>query len=160
MSSLLVPTTTLGSVTYSFRNYGALTTTFTPAASCTDSPDLSIAGIDDIQYPVLVSRCTSRLEDAISTGCMPAGNEKAQYTKDNLGDPDAVTHHVPYHSPGNVCPHAWTTAGIAQKDDQGFLSATGAFNPPEEPTPAINPLPNVIAHNLSRGQTAIICCPE
>ncbi|KAH6695207.1 hypothetical protein F5X68DRAFT_257911 [Plectosphaerella plurivora] len=162
-AALPTPTVNLGPATYDFQNYGPLTTTFTPAASCTNSPDLSIwAPGAPIGNPY-VSRCTSDFGDAVSTSCIPGDAEKAQYIKDRVDDRAIIYRHIPYHSPANICPLAWTTVGVAYKDARGSLTASGdAFNPTDTLTitPLHDPTANIIAHHLKPLQTAIACCPE
>lgn len=74
-------------------NFGPLTTTFTPPSSCS-----STAFWRDDGDPHIFDTCDSGVA-LVNSDCYPDG-----------WDNEAETRSLGYFSPGNVCPHAWTTA--------------------------------------------------
>ncbi|KAK1851694.1 hypothetical protein CCHR01_05688 [Colletotrichum chrysophilum] len=79
-----------------------------------------------------------------------------------------------YHSPGLVCPSAWTPAGTAIRYDATSYDLSGVFADPtltitktassietqtlSQITPYMNPVPNMVMSALEPGETGIWCC--
>lgn len=71
----------------------------------------------------------------------------------------------PYFSPGLDCPAGWNTVGVAARDADSSLSASGLL----EPTTTVQS-PSLIPHwenaatlfvdLLDPGETAVVCCPR
>lgn len=136
----------------SFSNYGPLTTTFTPAPSCTTTDRIELAsirrGVTDVQYTV--SCYTTSDWD-----CRPPGTTTSARTYNESEWYGTAG----YYSPGLYCPSGWTTVGMATRDwtsvsTSGFIAVTTAKNPYfEEPA-------TILASLLSRHETMALCCPR
>ncbi|KAH6982490.1 hypothetical protein EDB80DRAFT_592744 [Ilyonectria destructans] len=163
-----MPTSELSGIEY--INVGPLTTTWTAPESCTsDIRQPRLAFTDSPSIAVYEERCDFEHEILELGDCFPSGSDiDAIIFTSNADSPDPYTF-LGYHSPGNVCPHAWTTAGVAEMNANGSLSSTGVFAATEfidafetsvESTPSQNPIPNQIAHALNPGETCVVCCPS
>ncbi|KAF4445618.1 hypothetical protein F53441_10682 [Fusarium austroafricanum] len=140
-------------------NYGPLTTTYTPPASCTtvttDHIYYAKANATAVDAVIGVPTC----EPDLIGKCLPSGDAydkglsrwAKQGGQNNLG----------YFSPGVVCPKGWTTVGtLAHGDTTGSANKSGIF------TQDLGPL----YHNLSPerlwlgilepSETLALCCPS
>ncbi|KAH6697177.1 hypothetical protein F5X68DRAFT_226564 [Plectosphaerella plurivora] len=100
--------------------------------------------------------------------CFPSGGAIDARIQ-NEPRPDRRYAFIGYHSPGNICPSAWTTAGAAAKDGSGSVThADGVFKATESPGPEGTPLTapqgvpfvHVMSEALEAGETGILCCPS
>jgi hypothetical protein len=158
-----MPTSLISDV--SFVNLGTLTTTFTLPTNCLGNSEFqALAATDFPQRPLFATQCDPSKPFTIGD-CLPGGEQRDNYAEDNAGRQNTA---IFYHSPGNVCPQGWKTAGVVEKDGDGSLSAEGVFVATEftwgpgdvQSRPPFQPIPNYLAVALDEEETAIICCPR
>ncbi|KAJ5456759.1 hypothetical protein N7530_012033 [Penicillium desertorum] len=115
---------------WTFENYGPITTTFTPAPSCTATDRLSLAHISNdmtrIQFQVGCPTSTSDWD------CMPPGTT----TSATWYDEKKWVASVGYYSPALYCPSGWETIGMAARDDKS-LSTSGFLTTSEKKDPVL-----------------------
>lgn len=167
-----MPTSTLNGM--DLTNLGPMTTTWTAPSSCTTGIRLAGVALTEVPHPPqFYELCDfDDWEGAPRYGnCLPDGEEIDEQirSKTDSGNPHSF---VNYYSPGLHCPASWTTAGIAEKGDDGSISATGVFSMTEftvrvrpgttevEPIPTSDPWPNKLAQALHEGETVVACCPR
>ncbi|OQE23033.1 hypothetical protein PENSTE_c009G04475 [Penicillium steckii] len=109
----------IGSASVTFRNYGPVTTTFSPAPSCTESNRYLIGlerrGSIEPQWRV---QCSTTGH----SGCIPP------ITTSTATDEDLIVT-VGYHSPGLYCPSGWATSGLVSRDKGEAISYSGSAVP-------------------------------
>ncbi|KAJ5094255.1 hypothetical protein N7456_010116 [Penicillium angulare] len=147
---------------FTFSNWGPLTTTYTPPASCTTATNNVVLGITS--YPGIefmgVSCDTPDYGD-----CIPTGSSKSKSQASGYLDPRSL-YQAGYFSPGIYCPSGWNTVGIASRDGNASVTSGGVFSPSTSvPTHVtrgerINNPANVLMQILDPSETAILCCPE
>ncbi|KAF3765657.1 hypothetical protein M406DRAFT_329546 [Cryphonectria parasitica EP155] len=153
---------------WGLRNLGPLTTTFTPAPSCTSHSEIWIVSdytySDSAMWDYVGHICGTAFASA--AGCVPSGSavdsDYAAYT----AAPSASS--AEYYSPGLVCPSGWSTIGLATKVDNGSVETTGPAFVSSFPTsgPLVdldyleNPLGNAMVEAMDAGETAVLCCPS
>ncbi|KAF3388430.1 hypothetical protein F1880_003237 [Penicillium rolfsii] len=156
---------------WTFVNYGPLTTTFTPAPSCTGSEAISLGYISDDQVSIIAhAQCTKNL--ALGDSCFPA----VTTTQTTFSAPPSSAHWEGiggYYSPGLYCPQGWETIGIAGRNAANSLSSSGVLST----TPVVtvsssgistkaSPMPTdvypavVLKGILEPEQTMALCCPS
>lgn len=155
---------------WTFTNYAPLTTTFTPAPSCTASDRLSLGYINHgyvyLEYGV---QCTS---DVHYHDCLPT----ATTTVTTMPTPPNEKPWVGiggYYSPGLYCPSGWETVGVAACDASSTLTSSGILST----TPAVtfsssDPMSyyyetatwddpaTLLKSVLEPSQTMAVCCPR
>ena len=138
---------------WTFENYGPITTTFTPAASCTATDRLSLAAIygDVTQVQFQVACPTS----TIDWDCMPPGTT----TSATWFDEKKWIASNGYYSPGLYCPSGWETIGMAARD-QKSLSTSGFLVTSENQLPSWEQPATLLASVLEPSQTMVLCCPR
>ncbi|KAJ5195792.1 hypothetical protein N7449_006271 [Penicillium cf. viridicatum] len=138
---------------WTFENYGPITTTFTPAPSCTATDRLSLALIDDygtqVQFQVACPTPTSDWD------CMPPGTT----TSATWYDEKKWVASAGYYSPGLYCPSGWETIGMAARDDKS-LSTSGFLTTSENKIPSYEEPVTLLASLLEPSQTIALCCPS
>ncbi|KAJ5670551.1 uncharacterized protein N7477_005914 [Penicillium maclennaniae] len=138
---------------WTFENYGPVTTTFTPAPSCTATDRLSLAAIygdiTQVQYRVACPTSTSDWD------CLPPGTT----TSATWFDEKKWIASDGYYSPGLHCPLDWKTIGIAERDDE-TLSTSGYLVTPETEEPSWQQPATLLASALEPSQTMVLCCPS
>ncbi|KAL4902347.1 hypothetical protein BDW74DRAFT_180852 [Aspergillus multicolor] len=147
--SISTTTIPLSGTPYTFTNAGPLTTTFTPAPSCT-SPDQMILGYITTRAAVTLCaadwlvQCTA--PHHWGSACTPSGtplpttpppedldiSTDLSYAQSRESWDSVLLYGAAntYFSPGVVCPMGWETVGVAARDgrggrsEEGFLAAT------------------------------------
>lgn len=155
---------------WTFTNYAPLTTTYTPAPSCTASDRLGLGYINHgyvyIGYGV---QCTSdvKFEDCLPTATATATSFPEPPTDDGWAGIGG------YYSPGLYCPSGWETVGVAARDASSSLSSSGILST----TPAVtmsssDPMSyyyatatwddpaTLLKNHLEPEQTMAVCCPR
>lgn len=159
---------------WTFTNEGALTTTYTPAPSCTSTDRLFLGYVN---HGRVVSgygvQCTSHVN---YFACAPTPTT----TITEL--PDPPTHDGwagswagigGYYSPGLYCPSGWETIGIAARDASSSLSSSGILStPPAIAISSSDPYSfyyatatwdyaaTIMKRELAPQQTMAVCCPR
>jgi hypothetical protein len=138
---------------WTFENYGPITTTFTPAPSCTATDRLSLAMIyddmTDMRYQVACPTSTSDWD------CVPPGTT----TSASRFDETKWIASNGYYSPGLFCPSDWKTVGMAAQGDKS-LSTSGFLGTSVEKIPYWEEPATLLASNLQPSQTMVLCCPR
>lgn len=147
---------------YTFNNWGPVTTTFTPPASCATSTAYIEIGLirSDTPYFMYDQQCST----IGYWDCIPSGTEsKAAITASTVGSNPKDAFQAVYFSPGLYCPSGWATVGIAASEGStlsasGILStASPTYYPdiPEFENPA-----TLILDLLDPSETVVMCCPR
>lgn len=161
---------------------GPLTTTFTPAPSCsTQYLGLEINQIYDLGGEVSGNFSTTSTTDlyygtlcgvpyASVSGCLPSGGRLDSYynsVTSSLSGRPFLQGEVAYYSPGFICPHGYETVATATKSSGGNVSSSGAafVLPSTSPENGVlidlfDPPPNVLLEAMLEGEQAILCCPR
>lgn len=146
---------------YSLINFGPLTTTFAPPASCfSGTTGVQIVFSSDLEGNAFQTNCG---RDAVILGdCFPSGPAQDAVRTSQFPNPDPQV--MAYFSPGLFCPSGWTTAGAATKTGDGAPNTSGAFSLIPVPT-NVGPdfavfEPNMQVLVLDAGETAVLCCPR
>ncbi|CAP95687.1 hypothetical protein E8E15_003726 [Penicillium rubens] len=138
---------------WTFENYGPMTTTFTPASSCTATDRLSLAWVNDdrtlVQFQVGCPTSTSDWD------CMPPGTT----TSATWYDEKKWVASVGYYSPGLYCPSGWETIGMAARDGKS-LSTSGFLTTSVKKIPSYEEPVTLLASLLEPSQTLALCCPS
>ncbi|KAJ5959632.1 uncharacterized protein N7479_006782 [Penicillium vulpinum] len=137
---------------WTFENYGPITTTFTPAPSCTATDRLSLASIDDYTYAQFQVACPTSTSD---WDCMPPGTTTSATWYDEIKWVGSAG----YYSPGLHCPSGWKTIGMAARDDRS-LSTSGFLTTSEDKIPYYEEPVTLLASMLEPSQTMALCCPS
>jgi hypothetical protein len=172
---------------YTFSNLGPITTTFTPAPSCTASGRAMIGYlVEHGEYLDLVYNAepTSKIK---FDGCTPSPSpttttapkkpihftSEEQYSAFVAHQVDWVNTGV-YYSPGLHCPSDWETVGLVARDASSSLSSSGIYVPTTTTTstdtkttdhyyyPSIEyeyPA-SVLKGILEPKETMVACCPR
>lgn len=166
---------------YTFANLGPLTTTFTPAPSCTASNRIVLGYLNPDVYIEFATQCTSSFNYV--TDCIPTTTTETTVpptpTFTATSYEDYVENRIDwagfgaYYSPGLYCPSGWTTVGMAARDASSSLTSSGVLVPTETTTttkystddfyyymfdheyPA-----SVLKSMLEPRQTMALCCPR
>ncbi|KAJ5173388.1 hypothetical protein N7492_005981 [Penicillium capsulatum] len=145
---------------FTFANYGPVTTTYTPPASCTatDRYRLGYVHRNANFYGFAQVGCPS-------TGawdCVPSGTASATITALENDAGERFVGAGGYYSPGLYCPSGWATAGVVARDDSSSLSSSGVLSAPTQlaylhldNTPAM-----LLASLLKPSETIAVCCPS
>ncbi|KAL4923162.1 uncharacterized protein BDV17DRAFT_277894 [Aspergillus undulatus] len=139
---------------YTFTNLGPLTSTYTPAPSCTASDHIGIGALYgnslSIEY---AAQCTDSAK--YLSECMP---ETTKAVTTTTAEPDYMsmsdeeyeeyiaTHiywidYGSYYSPGVHCPAGWKTIGMVGRGDGDAYTVSGALGPTRAPTTQITATP-------------------
>ncbi|KAH0432233.1 hypothetical protein CcaCcLH18_06588 [Colletotrichum camelliae] len=155
-------------------NAGPLTTTWTAPSPCATKPvTVQLGNGVDIGRGVWQENCA--LEDpGPYDECVPDVFIALLELTFNATDMFANSI-VLYHSPGLICPSAWSPAGTAIRYDATSYDLSGVFADPtltitktasstetqtlSQITPYANPVPNMVMSALEPGETGIWCCP-
>lgn len=137
---------------YSFSNYGPVTTTFTPAPSCTatDRLELGLVVGDYTQVQYSVSCSTTGDWD-----CVPPGTTTSAASYDE----SLWVGTAGYYSPGLHCPSGWATVGMAARHDSS-LSTSGFLTTSTKKIPYFEEPASLLASILEPSQTMALCCPR
>ncbi|CEJ59314.1 hypothetical protein PMG11_07942 [Penicillium brasilianum] len=155
---------------WTFTNYAPLTTTYTPAPSCTASDRLGLGYINHgyvyIEYGV---QCTS---DVILEDCLPTATATATSFPEPPTD-DGWAGIGGYYSPGLYCPSGWETVGVAARDASSSLSSSGILSTtPVVTMSSSDPMSyyyatatwddpaTLLKNHLEPEQTMAVCCPS
>ncbi|KAJ5165552.1 uncharacterized protein N7500_007382 [Penicillium coprophilum] len=148
-----MPTASVGGGYWTFENYGPVTTTFTPAPSCTATDRLSLAFIDyDRTLDQFQVACPTSTSD---WDCMPPGTT----TSATWYDEKKWVASAGYYSPGLYCPSGWETIGKAVRDDKS-LSTSGFLTTSEKKIPYYEEPVTLLASLLKPSETLALCCPS
>ncbi|KAJ5667522.1 hypothetical protein N7507_003386 [Penicillium longicatenatum] len=133
---------------WTFTNVGPMTTTFTPAPTCTNNIFVGdTGGVPNLQWPV---DCAA---DSFS-GCTPSSSVTTATTR-NLNSAWEIN----YFSPGLYCPSGWATKGAISHDkstshSSGILTEH-RVNSGDWDNPA-----TMLARIMKPGETLALCCPS
>lgn len=141
---------------YSATNIGALTTTFTPPATCTDAAksignQVVLSVSDGLTFPV-----RQDCNPAVATACFPNGAAYAKIVTDDLSP------FVPYYSPAINCPAGWSTIAVADaanKTVSGFLQPSPASDKTVTEDVGYFYGRDFVKH-LEDKETLVVCCPR
>lgn len=159
---IVMPTVT-AAFGLTLTNLGPLTTTFTPAPSCTALVAQSDAGyvlsgngfsVGDAWYPYGPVACTP--QDL--RGCLPDGAAR-QPIRERNGD-DQFT--LPYNSPAYHCPEGWTVAATATAASISVtVSSISAAGENAQPLVGFSfVLAGFVVTALAPTETMTVCCPR
>lgn len=144
---------------YTFSNWGPVTTTFTAPASCATATDNMRIGLNTTSaFWMYADQCST----FAYYDCVPTGTAKPTITYD--ANPTGVEDYS-YFSPGLDCPAGWNTVGVAARDTDKSLSASGLLKPTVT-VPAHSFIPQwenpvtLLENLLDPGETAVVCCPR
>ncbi|KAL3473282.1 hypothetical protein BJX99DRAFT_261470 [Aspergillus californicus] len=125
---------------YTFTNLGPLTTTFTPAPTCTSSDQMAIgiittAANNEYMYLDWQVQCSSSIDS--EKECMPTTTPAPTTTAPSFDDMtseeldeyyDLLVYYRgsgSYYSPGVYCPEGWETIGMAGRDASSVVTSSG-----------------------------------
>jgi hypothetical protein len=138
---------------WTFSNYGPITTTFTPAPSCTATDRISLAVIyDDMTRAEFQVGCPTSTSD---WDCMPPGTT----TSATWYDEEKWVGTAGYYSPGLYCPSGWETIGMAARGEKS-LSTSGFLTTSDMKVPYYEEPATLLASLLEPSQTMALCCPR
>jgi hypothetical protein len=138
---------------WTFSNYGPITTTFTPAPSCTATDRLSLAVIyGDMTRVEFQVGCPTQTSD---WDCMPPGTT----TSATWYDEEKWVGTAGYYSPGLYCPSGWETIGMAARGEKS-LSTSGFLTTSDMKAPYYEEPATLLASLLEPSQTMALCCPR
>lgn len=167
---------------YTFTNLGPITTTFTPAPSCTASNRIGLGYMDSLAGDLVIPysvQCTSNLN--YFSGCIPLPTPTAttSSSQDHNDYPVSVTDEYAYgayYYPGLYCPSGWATVGLAARDAGGSLTSSGILVSTTPETTATTGTystgglytetvirkdqASVLKGALEPEQTMVLCCPR
>jgi hypothetical protein len=146
---------------WTFFNYGPLTTTFTPAPSCTGTAHTELGTISDgFAHGMYSVQC----ETTEWPECSPPATTTPPPapTGDVTLDDDPWTSSVGnYYSPGLICPSGWETVGQAARDGDKPYTTSGAMSFGASTwVPSFPYMPTLLAKNLKPSETVALCCPR
>lgn len=150
---------TISELTYS--NWGPLTTTFTPAPSCTAKPQNVILGI--ASEPGIEFASVSCQSPDLA-GCLPTGSHTTTPAPTSTRGLNPIdVYQASYFSPGIHCPAGWDTVGVASRKGNASVASDGAFrfstSLPKTIWDATNIGPaNGLMQILDPSETAVLCC--
>lgn len=145
---------------WTFHNYGPLTTTFTPAPTCSGTSHINLGTIDD-GFPYIVH--SVQCETTTWPDCEPPSTITPMPTaapSDADDDPwtSSVGH---YYSPGLYCPSGWETVGLAGRDGDKSYTTSGVMSyGTSHWFPDFDYLPTLLAKSLRPSETVAMCCPR
>lgn len=170
---------------YTFANLGPLTTTFTPAPSCTASNRVVLGYVNPDVVIEFAAQCTSAFN--YYTDCIPPFTTETvaptpTFTPTSYEDYEEYVENMinwegagAYYSPGLYCPSGWATVGMAARDASSSLTSSGVLVPTETTTTTkySNDDPyyymfdydyeypaSVLKGKLEPRQTMAVCCPR
>lgn len=143
---------------YTFSNWGPLTTTFTAPASCATVTTNYMLGLNStvpiFEYEIQCS--TAGYGDCIPTGTVSS-------LSISMDNPKQIYQEA-YFSPGLVCPSGWATRGVAVRDANKSLSASGILSSTTVSIPSFIPQwenpASLLMGLLETSETLVVCCPE
>ncbi|KAJ5819348.1 hypothetical protein N7474_004939 [Penicillium riverlandense] len=152
---------------FTFHNWGPLTTTWTPPASCqsVQNDNLYIA---KTSAPTVDLGSVSCGVSADPWGCYPTGTitiTDLPTATSWFQDPHKNHFYQQYYSPGLYCPSGWGPVATASRNGTKTVEWNGAFNP-AVPSPSsvyfayANVVNNVFLQVLDPRETAVLCCPK
>lgn len=140
---------------YTFQNYGPLTTTYTPAPSCTATDRIILGTLNEDNFPYQmykVNCATAEYSD-----CMPSPTPTPT-TSPNYDDWIGFG---TYYSPGLYCPSGWVTVAQAARDGDKPYTTSGAMSiATVERIPYFPYIPTMLASALQPSETVALCCPR
>lgn len=170
---------------YTFTNLGPLTTTYTPAPSCTASNRVGLGYVNPTGGNVYIAyaiQCTSDFN--YFTGCTPTTTSAVStptFTATSYEDYEEYEDSLiewkgfgAYYSPGLHCPSGWTTIGMAARDSGSSITSSGIMVPTASATATTkysaddmyyymfnyeDPA-SVLKGILEPKQTMALCCPR
>ncbi|KAJ5547431.1 hypothetical protein N7494_005016 [Penicillium frequentans] len=148
---------------YTFDNWGPVTTTFTPPASCATSTaniEIGLSWSNSAPYFIYGQQCST----IGYWDCIPTGTEsKAAITASTLESDPTNAFQAVYFSPGLFCPYGWATVGIAAREES-TLSGSGILStvsPTYDPyIPRFENPATLILELLDPRETVVMCCPR
>ncbi|KAJ5414062.1 hypothetical protein N7509_000689 [Penicillium cosmopolitanum] len=141
---------------YTYENWGPVTTTFTPPASCATASNKIEVGPSDSSRPIF--RYGLQCETVGGWECYPSATIETTTTPDTNPTQFFKAH---YYSPGLYCPADWVTVGVASWDGDGdkSLITSGVLAPPTT-AEIVQRDGEVFLGILDKSETAVICCPR
>lgn len=129
---------------YTFTNLGPITSTFTPAPSCTGPDRVGIGYVNptgDILNVEFLTQATTKFDfDSCTPTTTPPPTE-SESVMTTIHHPNKqqisefMAHQVSwrawghYYSPGLYCPSGWETIGVVARDGGSSLSSSGIYVP-------------------------------
>ncbi|KAJ5112988.1 hypothetical protein N7456_001522 [Penicillium angulare] len=146
-----MPNTSITNEWWAFTNAGPLTTTFTPASTCTNSVYVGKISPELFLGPPV--DCTTY----DTSGCTPSGTTTNTGSSTTLGL--YPPWEAPYFSPGIHCPSGWTTVGAAVRGANDTMSSSGIMSMSmgleDYEIGAF-----MLASILEPSETLALCCPS
>ncbi|KAJ5190322.1 uncharacterized protein N7498_009307 [Penicillium cinerascens] len=149
-------TLSAGGGSWTFYNYGPLTTTYTPAPSCSATDRIFLGTIDSDGLPYLTYNV--QCETTWFSDCVPSATATPSVTSDgwraSVGN---------YYSPGLYCPSGWETVGQAARDGNKPYTTSGvmSFGASDRALYlSYDYIPTLLAKNLQPSETVALCCPS
>lgn len=172
---------------YTFTNLGPVTTTFTPAPSCTASDRVLLGYLNPTGNNLYLAYATEPTSTPDFKGCTPTPSPT---TTDSVESSVHITsdeqmsafmaHRIDwrgfgaYYSPGLHCPSGWETMGTAARDASSSLSSSGVFVPTKASTSTqsystddmyyymfnYEDPASVLKDLLEPKETMVACCPR
>lgn len=156
---------------------GPVTTTFTPAPSCSGPYNVEIGRYEEVPIDDTTSVSSSLAwigSPCENTGarfanCIPSGSVVDSQFSAFWTRPSPVPTRrfaIDYYSPGFICPSGYSTVGVATKSTGGSVSSSGPAFVPRSADPWVienvleDVTPNVLLQSLDEGESAVLCCPR
>lgn len=170
---------------YTYTNLGPITTTFTPAPSCTDYVGLGYMNSAS-DFLILDFRTKAEINTNYD-GCTPTTTPSVTATPTSTGyftseeqlsafEAQEVSWRAygAYYSPAMHCPSGWSTIGMAGRDASGTLTSSGIYVPTKASTSTqsyptddfyyymfnYEDKASVLKDILKPKETMAMCCPR
>ncbi|KAJ5669391.1 hypothetical protein N7462_010461 [Penicillium macrosclerotiorum] len=144
---------------WTFANYGPVTTTYTPPASCSATDRIWLGYVSD-GFPHLQDsvQCSTYLDYDDNWDCVPTATATPTWSYQD----DKWQGIGAYYSPGLYCPSGWETIGLAARDgnkpatSSGYVTSVASL----EPIPYYEEPATLLAGILEPSETMALCCPS
>lgn len=172
---------------YTFTNLGPITTTFTPAPSCTASDRIGLGYVNPTGNILILEYAAQATSDVNVSGCIPTSSPTTSATVETTihltSDEQKSAYNAQmidwegygaYYSPGLYCPLGWETIGMAARDASSSLTSSGILVPTTATTTTqtyatddmyyymfnYEDPASVLKDILEPKQTMVVCCPR
>jgi len=171
---------------YTYTNLGPITTTFTPAPTCTVSEYVGLGYlVSSGDYLMLNYNTEAKLAPSYS-GCTPTTTPSVTASPISTGyftseeqisafEAERISWRAygAYYSPAMYCPSGWSTIGMAGRDASGTLTSSGIYVPTKSTSTVSYPTSDfyyymfnyedkasVLKDILKPKETMAMCCPR
>lgn len=149
-------TLSVGGGSWTFHNYGPVTTTYTPAPSCSATDRIVLGTIDSDDFPRFMYNV--QCEATSYSDCVPSATATPSVTIDKDDWTASVGN---YYSPGLYCPSGWSTVGQAGRDGNKPYTTSGVMSfGASDRVPYFDYMPTLLARNLQPSESVALCCPR